>query len=900
MPDRIELLLVETDSGDASLIESLLANSKRVRFILTRAASLAEALAKVESRRFDAALLRLTLPDSAGLDTYLAVRAAAPAMPVVVIAGVGASSEGELAVERGAQDYFISGEPAADALARTLRNAVERHLVSAALAKERTRLVEAQAVAKIGSWETDLSDMSVLWSDETHRIFETEPATFRPTHAAFLSMVHPDDRARVDAAFNDSIKSPESRFVAHRIVLADGRVKELEERWRTNPAAGGRRGYATGTCQDVTERVVAQRLVEESHFRFKQMAESISQVFWMTDLDKRTMIYVSPAYETIWGRTCDSLYRSPATWLDAIVPEDRDKVMAALPRQATGGYDETYRIRRANGDIRWIRDRAFPVASADGRAHQVTGVAQDVTEQVLAETALRRTQATLEKAQEVANMGSWINNLGPGEDLIWSKQCCRIFGVPDSRKMTLGDMLELVHPEDRARLVATRDLTLSAGLPYAHEYRITRPDGAERWIHSRAELVVDEADGSKKLLGVVVDITEKKENERRLRDTEEQLLQAQKMEAMGRLAGGVAHDFNNILTAILGLAELTMDALPKDSAARSDLDEIRKAGLRAANLTQQLLAFSRRQVTSPRIMDLDATVAGLAKMLRRIIGEHVELAIEPGAGGVTIKADPGQIEQLIMNLAVNARDAMPRGGVIKISVRVEEITDASRGPDMPPGRYVTLSVADTGTGMTDEVKRHLFEPFFTTKEKGKGTGLGLSTCYGVVKQNAGAIDFVTAEGRGTTFRVSFPAAAARPAAEAPAARANLPRGGEGILVVEDEEPVRKLTSRILTRLGYSVQEAADGASGLELLEKDRVGAIRLILTDMVMPKMSGWDFARHAAASRPEVPVLFISGYTDDTFEGICVLDGKTDILAKPFTAEDLAARVRQAIDHAR
>ena len=1022
-PEHIRLLLVEDNAGDARLIQEVLADAKRVRFTLTRASRLSEALEKVASETFDAALLDLTLPDGRGLESFHRLHEAAPGLPIVIMTGLDGEDAGVAAVKEGAQDYLVKGEPASEALVRSIRHAIERTLTTAqlreseanyrrlfdavadpivvidpvtaelvdlnrvaerlygysraevigktamilsaqpdesraalvtlrtsdieliplrwhrrkdgrtfpaeihssafqlggrrllinairditareesraALTAERARLVEAQAVAKIGSWETDLSDMTVVWSDETHRIYETDPGSFHPTHAAFLARVHPEDRARVDEAFRSSLKSGERCAVEHRIVLPGGRIKYVEERWQIHPAPPGAPVRAVGTCQDVTERVVAHRLVEQAHARFQQMAESISQVFWMTDLDGRQMIYVSPAYEKIWGRTCESLYQRPAGWLDAIEPEDRERVKAALPRQAAGDYDESYRIRRPDGEVRWIRDRAFPITGADGRVQELTGVAQDVTDQVLAEAALRRTQTSLEKAQEVANMGSWINSLDLNEELQWSKQCRRIFGIPQDRRIFFTDLLELIHPDDREGLQAARGKALEEGSSFSHEYRIVRPDGALRWIHTRAEVVRDEVDGKVKLLGVVVDITEKKEGALLLKETESQLLQAQKMEAMGRLAGGVAHDFNNILTAILGLSEIALTTLPKDSPTREDLEEIRKSGLRAANLTQQLLAFSRRQVTSPRLIDLDVTVAGLAKMLRRIIGEHVELEIETGAGGATVKADPGQIEQLVMNLAVNARDAMPKGGVIKIAVATQEVDAASARPDLPAGRYVSLSVTDTGTGMTDEVKSHLFEPFFTTKEKGKGTGLGLSTCYGVVKQNGGAIECHSVAGHGTSFLILFPEAVARPAAEASAGRPSLPPGGETVLVVEDEESVRKLTSRILTKLGYAVLEAADGAAALAQLEKDHAGAIRLILTDMVMPKMSGWDMAQRAAVARPEVPVLFVSGYTDDTFEGICVLDDKTDILAKPFTAEDLAARVRRAIDHGR
>ncbi|UPT75565.1 MAG: PAS domain-containing protein [Elusimicrobiota bacterium] len=895
-PQHVALLLVEDNPGDARLIQETLSQSKLTRFAVTRAARLDEALAALKASPHDAVLLDLTLPDSRGIDTFLRLRAAFPAVPVVILTGLDGEDTGVRAVQEGAQDYLVKGEPAAEAVSRVIRHAIERQLSAGHLARERARLVEAQSVAKVGSWETDLDTMNVLWSDETHRIFETDAAAFQPTHAAFLALVHPEDRERVDAAFLASRGVPGRHAIEHRIVLRDGRLKVLEERWHIRD--GGT--VAVGTCQDVTDRVVARRLVEDSNSRFKRMAESISQVFWMTDVEQKTMVYVSPAYESIWGRTCESLYRDPRNWIEAIVPEDRARVLAAHPRQIAGAYDVTYRIKRPDGEIRWIRDRAFPVKDEADVVQQLTGVAQDVTKEILAEAALLRSQEFLEKAQEVANIGSWINPLDEGEDMVWSKECRRILGVPPDKRLAASDFMELVHPDDRALVASSRAHAIGERGSFNCEHRIIRPDGVQRWVTTRAELVVDKADGRSKLLGIVKDITDKVEGARRLAETESMLRQAQKMEAMGRLAGGVAHDFNNILTAILGLSEMTIAALPKDSPLRDDVEEIRQSGLRAANLTQQLLAFSRRQVTSPRILSLDEVIAGLSKMLGRIIGEHVELRIEPGAADASLKADPGQLEQLLMNLVVNARDAMPKGGRITIRTEAASLDAAqARREGVPAGRYVVLSVADTGTGMTPEVKSHLFEPFYTTKEKGKGTGLGLATVYGVVKQSGGEIRCVSRENAGTTFRILLPCVEAAPDRDAPSPRRSAAKGGETVLIVEDEEPVRRLAARILRSLGYEVLAAADGAQGLALLRSPAGAKVELLMTDMVMPVMSGWDLAREAGAERPGLPVLFVSGYTDDTFEGMCILDDTTDILPKPFTAEDLAARVRAALDAA-
>jgi signal transduction histidine kinase len=384
------------------------------------------------------------------------------------------------------------------------------------------------------------------------------------------------------------------------------------------------------------------------------------------------------------------------------------------------------------------------------------------------------------------------------------------------------------------------------------------------------------------------------------RRLEEQLIQSQKMEGIGRLAGGVAHDFNNLLTAILGYAEL-MESQLEDEGLRSELREIRLAGERAAALTRQLLAFSRRQVLQPRTLDLNIVVSDVEKMLARLIGEDVTLVtrLEPALGSV--KADPGQIEQVIMNLAVNARDAMPEGGTLTF-----ETANAMLDADFVavhsgalPGAYVVLTVTDTGTGMTDEVRGHAFEPFFTTKEKGKGTGLGLATAYGIVKQSGGHITVDSEAGRGTTFRIYLPRVEGTAAdSERTTSSSLLPTGTETILLVEDEAGVRRLSSTVLETQGYIVLEAASGDIALQVARSE-TGPIHLIVTDVVMPGMNGRELWERLKVLRPDSRVLFMSGYTDDAIARHGVLEPGIAFLQKPFTPFSLAQKVREVLDAA-
>jgi len=391
----------------------------------------------------------------------------------------------------------------------------------------------------------------------------------------------------------------------------------------------------------------------------------------------------------------------------------------------------------------------------------------------------------------------------------------------------------------------------------------------------------------------------RKAAEAALRQSEEQLRQSQKIEAVGQLAAGVAHDFNNILTAITGHSELLLRRLAADDPRRKHAEQIEKAAHRAAALTRQLLTFSRKQVIEPRVLKLDALILNLEGMLRRLIGENIEFGtlLDPAAGH--IKADPGQIEQVIMNLVVNARDAMPDGGKLTVTTANATLdkSQLNNSPELGAGDYILLAVTDTGTGMTEEVKTHLFEPFFTTKPLGRGTGLGLATCFGIVKQNAGHIDVQSELGRGTTFKIYFPRVSSVP--EPPRVRVmptEVAGGGETVLLVEDETAVRELVGTTLREKGYTVFEAVNGAEGLRLA-RQHDGKIDLVLTDVVMPVMGGKEMADALRASHPDTKVLFTSGYTENALGHHGVLRPGIRFLQKPYPAATLARKVREVLD---
>jgi nitrogen-specific signal transduction histidine kinase/ActR/RegA family two-component response regulator len=403
----------------------------------------------------------------------------------------------------------------------------------------------------------------------------------------------------------------------------------------------------------------------------------------------------------------------------------------------------------------------------------------------------------------------------------------------------------------------------------------------------------------KYFIGVIEDISGRKQAEAALKRSEEQLRQSQKLEAIGRLAGGLAHDFNNILTAITGYSDLVLRRLGSVDPLRRSVEEIRRAAERAASLTHQLLAFSRKQMMQVKVLDLNAVVAEMESFLRRLIGEDIQLVTSLDPDLRRVKADPGQIEQVIMNLVVNARDAMPQGGRLRIETKDVSLSEPylDDAGSVESGDYVVLSIADTGIGMNSEIKQKIFEPFFTTKEEGKGTGLGLAMVYGIVKQSGGSIRVHSEAGAGTTFMVYLPAVEEFVKAQSNGSRhIEAPGGTETVLLVEDEDMVRELVVEVLETEGYTVFSARRGAEALRLCA-EQIMPINLLITDVVMPEMSGRELAEHLTARHPEIKVLFISGYTDDAIFRHGVQESNVAFLQKPFTTSELAAKVRSVLD---
>ena len=497
--------------------------------------------------------------------------------------------------------------------------------------------------------------------------------------------------------------------------------------------------------------------LKESDERFRQMADSIDQIFWMLDVVDNRILYVSPAFERVWGRQPES-FAERSSLLETVHPDDRARVGEYLKKSVTEACKETYRIIRPDGAVRWILDRAFPVFNQEGKLYRISGTFEDVT--------------------------------------------------------------------------------------------------------SRRAL-------------------------------EEQLRQAQKMEAVGRLAGGIAHDFNNLLTVVNGYLHMVLEATPPADPRHEKLKQILAASNRAGALTSQLLAFGRKQMLQPKLVHVNNLLTNMEALLRRVMGEHIRLETDFGSGLPFVKADPNQLEQVLINLAANARDAMPGGGEFRIRTALVELhADDGFAPD--PGPCVCIEISDTGCGMGQDVLEHVFEPFFTTKGVGKGTGLGLSSVYGIIQQNRGTITVSSTPGRGTSFEIRLPAVAEADESKPATSPLESLRGTETILVAEDEPAVRALVCGTLERLGYTVLQAADGREALGVLEQH--GPVQLLLTDVVMPVMGGRELARRVSSFEPATKIVYMSGYTDDTLAFHGQPQPGSAHIQKPFTPAALAEKLRQVL----
>ncbi len=636
--------------------------------------------------------------------------------------------------------------------------------------------------------------------------------------------------------------------------------------------------------EDITQ---VKLLAEEGRQResyFQSLIENASDVVTILDAHG-TITYVSPPVERMLGYSSSELVGKPAVAL--IHPEDQAAVGDLLGRSGLEKGDVcsvSFRFLHKDGSWRCL-DATGRNLLADPAVHGIVVNTRDTTAEWLVEKRLRHVTATSPAALFAMTLKD-----GVMIDVWVSESLKQLTGHDLAATRDLAWWVDNLHPDDRLSMeAAVRQLYTTGEM--SHEHRFLCADGTYKWIRAQMRILSDAGGAPVEIVGSLADASE-------FRRLEAQLRQAQKMEAVGRLAGGIAHDFNNILTAINGHTELVLADLAEHDPMRVDLQEIRRSADRAAALTRQLLAFSRKQVLHPEVLDVAVVVRDMERMIRRVVSEDIQVVTNATEGENWVQADRGQLEQALLNLVVNARDAMAEHGTIHVEVRQATFTDpVSRDRELvPAGAYVSLSVQDSGSGIPPEILPQIFEPFFTTKEAGKGTGLGLSTVYGSVRQSGGYVWVDSAVGAGTTFTIQLPAVSApTPSAESrPDATMPVARGAGTILVCEDERAVRQLTSRMLQKQGYRVIEAANGGEAL-LIARNTSVTVDLLLTDLVMPHMSGCELAAEIRTLHPEMHVLYMSGYSSDALPGGALAAG-TPFLEKPFTLAELAQGVRETL----
>ncbi len=653
--------------------------------------------------------------------------------------------------------------------------------------------------------------------------------------------------------------------------------------------------------RDITERQRTEDALRESERKFRAVLETTSLLGVMLD-QEGNIILCNDFLLALTGWTREEvLHRN---WFELFIPpEARREIYEEifLKTIASGELPVHHRneIITRTGERRLVEWNNSMIRDTNGQFVGVASIGEDITERKLAEQELRAKEETLSESQSIAHVGSWRWEVATGTNLIlWTPETYRIYGVsPDAFVPTTETLLSLLHPDDRAAMQAWMEACLAGEAPPDLEVRASRPDGSVRHILGRGHLVRNAEGKPIRMTGIVQDITERKLAEEERNSLQLQLAQAQKMESIGHLSGGVAHDFNNLLTVINGYGQLLLGKFSLGDPLRTDVEQILRAGERAAVLTRQLLAYSRKQILQPHVLDLNRILGEMRPMVERLVGEDVEVCARFGSETGMVRADPHQLEQVIMNLVVNSSDAMPRGGKLLVETGCVELdeTYAQSHPEAHVGRYVMLAVSDSGVGMNEEVQQHIFEPFFTTKGVGKGTGLGLSMVQGVVVQSGGSIEVSSKPGQGTTFKIYLPRIEEEAVEEKVADTAPVLRGSETVLLVEDEAEVRRYVVTVLRSQGFRVVEVENPAEALSLCEPGGEH-IDLLLTDVIMPKVSGRELADQVKRLRPGIKVLFMSGYSGNRIEVDGFLEESTSFIQKPFSREQLITKVREVL----
>jgi two-component system, cell cycle sensor histidine kinase and response regulator CckA len=890
MGQPIRVLLVEDNPNDAELV---LRELRRAEFEPNwkRVETEQDLLDNLDPD-LDIILSDYQMPQFNGLRALELVQQREREIPFIIISGTIGEDIAVTMMKGGATDYLLK-----DQLAR-LGQAVTNALADSRLRRERLAMDEAlkQAEARYRG----------IFENALEGIYQSTPQgkflTANPAMARILGYPSPDDLIQgITNIFDELYLNSEERKEFQRqlhehgsvsgyevqLKRKDGRLIWINENVRLVHDKDGSFHYE-GMMEDITERKWAEEEVRQSHEKFAALVNTIDGIVWEADAQTFQFSFVSRQAERILGYPIAEWLKEPDFWRKHIYAEDEMRAVSTCleATEKRRDHEFQYRMVAADGRIVWLHD-FITVAVEDNQPVKLRGIMVDITKHKQGEDELRASEERYRSLVEASSQVVWTTDAEGNVTSVSNLEGL----VGQGSDLNGWNWMDTLHPEDLEPIVNNWKERLRSTQPVEIEYRQKHPDGTYHFWNSRGIPIFGEDGRVSGWIGMANDITERKQ-------LEQQFFQAQKMEAVGRLAGGVAHDFNNLLTVIIGFSQLIMNSLSPDNPILSHLKQIEKAGHSAASLTSQLLAFSRKQILQTKVFSLNQVVIDLQKMLRRLIGEDVDLITDLAEDLGQVKADPGQIEQIIINLAVNARDAMPQGGKLIIETENVEFdeTYARNHAATQPGQYVMLAVSDTGCGMDKTTQERVFEPFFTTKEQGKGTGLGLSTVYGIVKQSGGNIWLYSEKGKGTTVKVYLPLVA-----DEADNRYKYPQfieilqGTETILLVEDEDMIRRLAYEVLEMNGYRVLEASNANEALQLCQQYD-NPIHLLVTDVVLPGLSGHGLANEIALIGREMKVLYMSGYTEDTILHHGVLESGIPFLQKPFTPAALLRKVSEVL----
>mgnify|MGYP002345484509 CR=1 FL=1 len=765
---------------------------------------------------------------------------------------------------------------------------LEYNQIVDSLRKSEQRLVMAQKSAGAGVWDWDMKTGLLEWSRELFYLFGLKPDTDKATFDTWRHVIYPDDIDIASERIDRAIKDGTLLNSEYRIVLPDGEIRWINALGRTIYDQSGRPERMAGICIDITEQKLADELILSERNKLKSILDSYPYGIYIVN-QQYDIEYINPVIEQEFGlilnRKCFEYFhnlKEPCPW--------------CKNGEVFSGKTVRWEWTSRHGRVYDLFD--MPILNSYGKLSKLE-VFYDITERKRAEEARRKSEEKLMFAMETSHIGMWDLDL-VNHSAFRSLEHDRIFGYKELLpEWTYEMFLEHVLPEERLMVDSRFKHAIETVSDWNFECPIRRTDGELRWIWAAGRHQIDDASGSRHMAGIVQDITDRKKAEEDREKLQNQLLHSQKMESVGRLAGGVAHDFNNILGIIISVSELILMDMEADDPLYTRLQQIINSSERAANLVGQLLAFARKQTVSPRILDINETISSMIKMLHRIIGEDIELIWMPGYNLEKVRIDPTQIDQILVNLVINSRDAIPGIGSITLETAnvIFDTPSVSGYEVIPPGEYVMLSVSDTGAGISKELMKNIFEPFFTTKELGKGTGLGLATVYGIVRQNNGFINVYSEEGKGTTFKIYLPCIKSKDIHLSSGKTADRPeRGTETILITEDEEDYLMPCKMLLEKLGYTVLAARTPGEAITISEQYR-GKINLLIVDVVMPEMNGRELMEKIHTIRPELKCLYMSGYTANIIAHHGVLDEGVNFIEKPFSIKIIAKKVREILD---